>query len=175
MAFVRPVMRSALDRSGAPGRALELLNRILVEERRTGLFVTVLAGVLELDSGAFTFANAGHEMPLVVPADGSAPRWIEGGGALVGMFDRLDITPETVVIAPGDRLVLYTDGITDAAEPGGGRFGIERFRELAGETSTGTAGETCTSVIQAVLRFQGDAEAADDLALLVLRRLPAER
>ena len=103
----------------------------------------------------------------------SPPRWIEGGGPLVGLFARLDITPETVVVGPGDRLVLYTDGIADAASPGGARFGVERFRALAGETSAGTAGETCTSVIQAVLHFQADAEAADDLALLVLRRLPA--
>lgn len=175
MAFVRPVMRSALDRSGDPARALELLNRILVEERRTGLFVTVLAGVLDLDTGAFSFANAGHEMPLVVPADGSGPRWLEGGGPLVGLFDRLDIVPETAVVGAGDRLVLYTDGIPDAASPGGMRFGVERFRLLAGETSAGTAWETCTSVIESVLRFQGVAEAADDLALLVLRRLPADR
>jgi sigma-B regulation protein RsbU (phosphoserine phosphatase) len=175
MAFVRPVMRSALDRSGDPGRALELLNRILVEERRTGLFVTVLAGVVDLDTGAFTFANAGHEMPMLVPADGSGPRWLDGGGPLVGLFSRLDIEPATVIVAAGDRLVLYTDGITDAAAPGGGRFGIERFHALAGETHAGSAGDTCTAVIDAVLRFQGDAEPADDLALLVLRRLPAPR
>jgi sigma-B regulation protein RsbU (phosphoserine phosphatase) len=173
MAFVRPVMRSALDRSGDPGRALELLNRILVEERRTGLFVTVLAGVLDLDAGAFTFANAGHEMPLLVPADGSGPRWLEGGGPLVGLFARLDIEPATVVVGPGDRLVLYTDGVTDAAAPGGGRFGIERFHDLAGGSHAGSAGDTCSAVIDAVLGFQGDAEPADDLALLVLRRLPA--
>jgi serine phosphatase RsbU (regulator of sigma subunit) len=173
MAFVRPVMRSALDRSGDPGRALELLNRILVEERRTGLFVTVLAAVLDLDSGAFTFANAGHEMPMLVAADGSGLRWLDGGGPLVGLFDRLDIEPATVVVGPGDRLVLYTDGITDAAAPGGGRFGIGRFEALAGGTHEGTAGDTCTAVIDAVLGFQGAAEPADDLALLVLRRLPA--
>lgn len=173
MAFVRPVMRSALDRSGDPGRALELLNRILVEERRTGLFVTVLAGVLDLDSGAFTFANAGHEMPLLVPGDGSAPRWLESGGPLVGLFTRLDIEPASVVVAPGDRLVLYTDGITDAVAPGGGRFGIDRFHELAGRTRGGSAEATCSTVIDAVLGFQADAEAADDLALLVIRRVPA--
>jgi len=173
MAFVRPVMRSALDRSGDPARALELLNGILVEERRTGLFVTVLAGVLDLDSGAMTFANAGHELPLLVPADGTAPIWIEGGGPLVGMFDRLDIVPQTIVVAPGDRLVLYTDGIADAAAPGGGRFGMDRFEALVSATRSGTAGDSCTAVIGAVLEFQGNAEPADDLALLVLRRLPS--
>ena len=104
---------------------------------------------------------------------GPAPRWLEGGGPLVGLFSRLDIEPTTVVVAPGDRLVLYTDGITDAAAPGGGRFGIDRFQALAGGTHRGTADDTCTAVIDAVLGFQGDAEPADDLALLVLRRLPA--
>lgn len=172
MAFVRPVMRSALDRSGDPATALELTNRILVDERRTGLFVTVLAGVLDLDTGRFTFANAGHEMPLLVPGDGSSARWIEGGGPLVGMFGRLDLTTETVMIQPGDRLVLYTDGITDAASPEGVRFGIERFHDLAGGTHHGHAEDTCRAVIQSVLEFQGDAEPADDLALLALRRLP---
>ena len=172
MAFVRPVMRSALDRSADPVAALESTNRILVDERRTGLFVTILAGVLDLDTGVFTFANAGHDMPLLVPGDGSAPRWVEGGGPLVGMFGRLDLTAETVELQLGDRLLLYTDGITDAASADGSRFGTKRFRRLAGDTHHAAAVETCRAVIQSVLGFQGDAEPADDLALLVFRRLP---
>ena len=174
MAFVRPVMRSALDRSGDPVMALELTNHILVDERRTGLFVTMLAGVLDLDSGILTFANAGHEMPLLVPGDGSPPRWIEGGGPLVGMFGKLNLTAETLAIQPGDRLLLYTDGIADAASASveGARFGTARFARLAGGTSDGTAQATCEAIIDSVLAFQGDSEPADDLALLVLRRLP---
>jgi phosphoserine phosphatase RsbU/P len=173
MAFVRPVLRSALDRSGDPVQALELTNHILVDERRTGLFVTILAGVLDLDTGVFSFANAGHEMPLLVPGDGSAARWIPGGGPLIGVFGRLDLTLESVEIRPGDRLVLYTDGITDAASPGGERFGVAAFEQLAGDSYRGSAIETCAAVIGPVLRFQGDANPADDLALLVLRRVPA--
>lgn len=175
MAFVRPVMRSALDRSGDPVQALELTNRILVDERRTGLFVTILAGVLELDTGIFRFANAGHEMPLLVPGDGSPARWIEGGGPLVGLFGRLDLTEETLVIQPGDRLILHTDGITDAASPAGERFGLPRFEALAGASHDGSARETVTTVIDSVLAFQGDAEPADDLALLVVRRAGPDR
>ena len=142
MAFVRPVMRSALDRSADPVLALELTNRILVDERRTGLFVTILAGVLDLDTGVFRFANAGHEMPLLVPGDGSPARWVEGGGPLVGMFGRLDLTRRRCAAA-WRPAALYTDGITDAASADGSRFGIERFLELAGETYHGTAVDTC--------------------------------
>jgi phosphoserine phosphatase RsbU/P len=172
MAFVRPVMRSAMDRSGDPVQALELINRILVDERRTGLFITILAGVLDLDSGRFTFASAGHERPLLVAAGSSTPIWVEGGGPLVGMFGRLDLAAQTVDVEPGDRLVLYTDGITDAASPAGARFGIEEFASLAGESHLGSAEDTARAVIQSVLAFQGDAMPADDLALLVLRRAP---
>ena len=174
MAFVRPVMRSALDRSGDPVEALELTNRILVDERRTGLFVTVLAGVLELDTGLFSYANGGHELPMIVPADGGEVRSLPGGGPLLGMFGRLGVDLMRIRIEPGDALVLFTDGVTDARAPGPGgeRFGEERFRAaLRGGANRVLA--PCRDVIDQVLAFQGDAEPADDLALLVLRRQPA--
>lgn len=171
MAFVRPIMRTAMDRSGDPVEALERTNTILVDERRTGLFVTVLAGVLNLDTGDFTFANAGHEMPLIVPADGSEPRAIPGGGTLLGMFGRLGVALERVRIEPGNALVLYTDGVTDARAADGQRFGEERFRAALRAGSSRRLAP-CLEVIDQVLAFQGDAEPADDLALLVFRRLP---
>ena len=174
MAFARPIIRSALDRTGDPVLALERVNHILVDERRTGLFVTVLAGVLDLDTGVFTFANAGHEMPILAGPDGSEPRWVPGGGPLVGVFGRLDLAAERLEIKPGERLVLFTDGITDAAAPSGERFGQDRLLQAIAETCrTGGAVDTCRAVIQGVLAFQAEALPADDLALLVLRRLPA--
>ena len=174
MAFVRPILRTALDRSGDPVAALELVNSILVNERRTGLFVTVLAGVLNLDTGGFEFANAGHEMPLVSPPDGSEPRSILGGGPLLGVFGRLDLTLERCEIRPGERLILYTDGITDAQSSTGERFGTTRLLStIAQSCFGGTASDTSRAVIQSVLGFQGAASPADDLALVVFRRLPA--
>jgi sigma-B regulation protein RsbU (phosphoserine phosphatase) len=173
MAFVRPIMRSTLDYSADPVAALERTNHVLVDERRTGLFVTVLAGVLDLDTGVFTFANAGHEMPLLAPPGGEEPRFVPGGGPLIGVFGRLDLSPLSVEIRPGDRLVLYTDGITDAQAPDGGRFGTQRLRDAVRDSCDGQAWETCRAVIGGVLEFQGDAQPADDLALLVFRRLPA--
>jgi sigma-B regulation protein RsbU (phosphoserine phosphatase) len=172
MAFVRPIMRTAMDRSGDPVLALERTNQILVEERRTGLFITVLAGVLDLDSGVFSYANAGHEMPLLAPPDGE-PRWVEGGGPLLGMFSRLDLRLEQVTIAPGERLILYTDGITDAQAPSGERFGADRLVATIRATCSGSAKDTCRAVIQGVRGFQADATPADDLAFLVFRRLGA--
>lgn len=173
MAFVRPVMRAALDRSANPAEALERTNTILVEERHTGLFVTVLAGVLDLDTGWFTYANGGHEMPLVVPADGSEPRALGGSGTLLGMFPRLGVTIEQARIGPGDSLVLYTDGVTDARAAGGERYGEARFRAALRRSARPGSPAPCREVIDDVMAFQGSGEPADDIALLVLRRLPA--
>jgi len=176
MAFVRPILRSAIDRSGDPVEALERTNRILVEERRTGLFVTVLAGILDLDSGGFAFANGGHEPPLLVRGDGSGASLVLGSGPLLGMFDRLHVPLETIELQRGDALVLYTDGITDAASPSGERFGEARFVEALGGfagTRLTPAATTCRAVIDSVAVFQGGAEPADDLALLILHREPS--
>lgn len=181
MAFVRPVVRTALDRSGDPVEALNRTNRILVEERPTGLLVTVLAATLDLDTGELVFANAGHEPPLLVPGSGAEPRWIEGHGTLIGAFRDPGLERSSVTIPVAGRLLLYTDGITDATSPAGERYGEGRLHDTAtagaGQTNAGggeaTAGETVQGVIGDVLRFQGEADPADDLALLVLRRLPA--
>jgi sigma-B regulation protein RsbU (phosphoserine phosphatase) len=173
MAFVRPIIRTALDRTGDPVAALERTNKILVEERPTGLFVTVLAGVLDLDTGRFTFANAGHEPPLVARPDGTPVQAFEAAGPLVGAFRELGLAETTIDLEPGDRLVLYTDGITDAVTADRERYGEDRFRRSVAAASRGTAGETARALIDDVLEHQAAADPADDLALLIFRRLPA--
>jgi serine phosphatase RsbU (regulator of sigma subunit) len=170
MAFLRPVIRAALDHTGDPAEAFERVNRILVEERQTGMFVTALCGVLDLQGGAFRFASAGHEAPIHVPADGSAPSSAPDGGALMGLFERLDLQEQRLRVGPGDLLALYTDGVTDAVSPAGERFGYERLLEVLARDRTAAADAVVQAVVADVLAFQGDREPADDLALLVLRR-----
>ena len=168
MAFIRPVVRSAMDHTGDPVAALERVNRILVEERPTGLLVTVLCAVLDLDTGDLVYANAGHELPLVIRADGALEE-LAAAGPLLGAFRSLDLERGTARLEAADTLVLYTDGVTDAARPGGERFGIDRFRGLVREHCAVSAGAVVRTVMDAVATWEGD-EPADDLALLVVRR-----
>jgi sigma-B regulation protein RsbU (phosphoserine phosphatase) len=169
MAFVRPVIRAALDRTADPVVALERTNHILVDERPTGLMVTVLCGILDLDSGLFRFANAGHEPPLVVGADGGPVRVIDTAGPLLGAFRSLGLEASTTTLRVGDSLVLYTDGVTDAARAGGERFGSDRFEVLVREHCAVSASSVVETVMAAVSDWEGS-EPADDLALLVVRR-----
>lgn len=169
MAFVRPVLRAALDRTGNPVQALERTNRILVEERPTGLMVTVLCGILDLDTGEFRFANAGHEPPLVIRAGARHPTWVEASGSIIGAFRSPRLAETSLTLQGGDGLVLYTDGVTDAAAPDGERFGADRFAELIRVTCPTGAGPAVATIMGAVSEWEGDVP-ADDLALLVIRR-----
>jgi sigma-B regulation protein RsbU (phosphoserine phosphatase) len=171
MAFVRPVVRAAMDHTGDPVAALERTNWILTAERPTGLLVTVLCGVLDLDSGELRFANAGHEPPLLVRGGAAAPRLEEltEAGPLLGAFRSLDLPIGTARLGRDDVLVLYTDGVTDAASPAGERFGDERFRGLVRDQCAVSASAVVDGVMSAVGAWEGD-EPADDLALLVVRR-----
>jgi len=171
MAFVRPVIRAAIDRTGDPVEALERTNRILVGERRTGLFVTVLCGVLDLQSGELVLANAGHEQPILLAADGSGPIGVGESGPLVGAFGRLDLRPTTVSLALGDRLLLYTDGVTDAASAAGERFGDERLLDVLANAGPGSAEALVRLVADEIAAFSGGAEPADDVAMLVVERM----
>jgi phosphoserine phosphatase RsbU/P len=171
MAFVRPLMRAALDRTARPADALERTNRILVDERRTGLFVTALCGVVDLATGIVLFANAGHELPILVPGDGSPIRSLPGSGPLLGAFGRLEVDDVRLELRPNDALILYTDGITDALNPAGERYGERRLLDTTRRARTGSAAEICRGIVGSVTRFQAGAPEADDLALLIVRRL----
>jgi serine phosphatase RsbU (regulator of sigma subunit) len=148
---------------------LRTLNRAL-KARNTGPFCTVVYGTLRPQStgATFTFACAGHPRPIVARADGSAA--FHGRyGTLIGVLDDIEVTATTVDLAPGDALVLYTDGVTDVPPP----YEIEEHDLLAlvqrATTRTRTAealADTIEAELTAVLPLE---RRHDDIALLVLR------
>jgi sigma-B regulation protein RsbU (phosphoserine phosphatase) len=173
MAFARPLMRSALDQARDPVVAVERTNTILVAERRSSLFITALAGVLDLRTHVLRLANAGHEPPLFVPGDRSRPiRWLTGSGPLLGAFATLGIAPCEVQLAPGDLVLLYTDGVTDTRGPSRERFGDDRLLAVVEDARGASTQEVVDAVVAATHTFQGDQPAADDVTIVAVRRAP---
>ena len=170
MAFARPVIHSALQAASGPADALRRTNRILVDELRTTLFITALAGRLELATGRASIANAGHEPPLVIPGDGGPIVTIEGGGPMLGMSSPLDLTEVEVGLAPGDKLLLYTDGVTDALTSTGERFGQDRMIATIEAARGGSANDLVGALSGAVRRFCEDVVPADDVAIVSIGR-----
>jgi sigma-B regulation protein RsbU (phosphoserine phosphatase) len=172
MAFTRPLIRSAVDQARDPVVALERTNRILVEERRSALFITALCAILDLRTSHLRLANAGHEPPLVVPGDGRPIRWLTGAGPLLGAFTTLDLVPCELQLAPGDLVVLYTDGVTEARAPSGERFGDDRLLDAVEGARRGSANDVVEAIVAATRAFQADMPPADDVTLVALRRDP---
>jgi sigma-B regulation protein RsbU (phosphoserine phosphatase) len=175
MAFARPLIHAAVDNAAAPVEALERTNRILVEERRSSLFITALCAIVELRSGILRLANAGHEPPLFVPGDGGPVRWLEGSGPLLGAFGRLELGECRADLAPGDLVLLYTDGVTDARAASGERFGDDRLLDVIARCRGGSAREAVERIAEASRAFQGEMPAADDVTIVAIKRTERAR
>ena len=170
MAFARPLIHAAVDNARAPAEALLRTNRILVEERRSALFITALCAIVDLATGQLRLSNAGHESPLLVPGDGGPVRWLEGSGPMIGAFGSLELGECRSDLAPGDTVLLYTDGVTDARASSGERFGDERLLEVIDRCRGETARQTVDSIAAATRAFQGEMPAADDVTIVAIRR-----
>jgi hypothetical protein len=172
MAFSRPLLHAAIDHTTDPASALERTNDILVGERRTSLFITALCARLDLRSGRLLLANAGHEPPLFIPADGSPLGLVLGSGPLLGAFPQLGLPCIEAWMAPGDVCLFYTDGVTDARAASGERFD-ERGLFAAIERVRGGSAQVIMDAIVADLEaFTAGAEPADDITMVALGRRP---
>ncbi len=168
-AMARYTLRALSVPGAAPSTALAGLNQHMVDETEDETYLTVATGVLtprqdgQLD---VVLALGGHAQPMLLPHDGPVRPVGEPGGA-IGLFPEIDLTDIAVRLRPGDALVLYTDGVTEARGESG-LFGEQRLVELL-EGARGLAATSLAGcVADAVLRFQDD-DAADDIALLVVR------
>jgi len=130
------------------------------------MYVTVFYGVLRLADRRLTYARAGHDKPLLQHADGSVDV-LDGAGRFLGMLDVLTLEERSVQLRAGDRLVMYSDGVQDAMNHAGERYGLERLRQVMARHRASRAQPLADAVIQDVLTFQGDAPQFDDITLLV--------
>lgn len=177
MAFARPLFRAIADQYPGPGAALTQANRVLVLERPTPLFTTAFMGIVDSATGVLRYASAGHEPPLVVSAGSGRVRRLDAAGPLLGAFPTIALGERATQLRPGDLLLLHTDGAIDARDPSRRRFGDVRLARAAGSARGGSAAELVAAVAGAVARFTAGEPAADDLALVAVRRdpVPAER
>jgi len=173
-ALARHTIRTASFYEREPSRILERLNHILVhDDDRRRLCTAVCARIepREGDGVAMTLACAGHPLPLRSRPDGTVDE-LGRPGTLLGAFPQGHWSDVTLRLEPGDDVLLYTDGVTDIRGPHD-RFGARRLRELVAGTAGQPAGAVATAVVEALVGFQDQEAQRDDIALLVLRALPA--
>ena len=172
MAISKALYKStALRRHGQVAAMMREADAEISRDNTEGLFVTALAGILDARTGALEYCSAGHEPPFLLPRAGRPlMRLTEGGGPPLCAADGFPYDAATRQLEPGDTLCLITDGITEAAAPDGTLYGRPRLEALLGGLApAASAGEIGEAIRRDVAAFTGDAEASDDMAILVLR------
>lgn len=155
----------------SPDRLLEELNRRLFARRIGSSFVTALVGVYDADSGMLEFAGAGHPPPLVHGAGGVRELELDGGPPL-GILDTIGSSVTTRKFVPGERVLLYTDGISEAMSPTNELFGVSRVARAmeAAPSAPGEPGAVLRTLDDAIRAHIGTAKPGDDQTALVLER-----
>ena len=169
MVMTRTLMRATAVRYvDAPGRVLASVNDFLEQNNSEELFVTLFYGVLDDRTGEFVYANGGHNPPILVDRNGANPLAMTGGVAL-GMFDGLDYDDSRVDMEPGARLVLFSDGVTEAFNDSDEAFGDDRLLDATRALSPDQSPEQdVTDIVSAVDEFAGEAPQFDDITCVVL-------
>jgi serine phosphatase RsbU (regulator of sigma subunit) len=167
MAMCRAIIRAAALNGRSPADLLQRTNHLLMCEQRSWPFLTVFFASLNTKTGQLTYATGGHDRPYWVQAGRAQP--LAGRGMLLGALPDIYVEEETITLAPGDALILYTDGITEARSEED-MFGELRLQEVIEAAAQTPAVQIAQSIFQAVTRFAGSTPQADDMTLVALKR-----
>lgn len=171
MASARTTLRAESISGYGPGDVLRRTNRVLRLDRQAPLSLSAFYALLHRETGRLTFANAGHERPLWVRA-GRSVETLDGHDIVLGLFADVPYREWTVEMAPGDCLVLYTDGVTEARDESGDFFGDSRLEQVVAASAGGSTQELIQAIVDALASFAGATPPADDCTIVVLKRTP---
>ena len=171
MALSKALYKSAALRSLPDlGRTMAEANVEITRENPEFLFVTAVACMLDVETGELAYCNAGHEPPHAIAADGKKVRQLEGGGPPLCTLENFPYQTAHTRMAPGESLVLVSDGVPEAMNPAGELFGRARLARLLGAMPAGLSAEKRVKAVNdEVHRFSAGAEMADDVTILVVR------
>ena len=154
-----------------PGRILSRAGDDLAQDNESCMFVTIFCGLLNMRTGEVRMASAGHNPPVLLRAGGQADYLPTRGEPVAGAMEGVAYTTDTLTLAPGDTILLYTDGVTEAMSPVNELYGEDRLLALAPELTGQDTREVCARVERGVRAFAAGAEQSDDITLLALRYL----
>ena len=165
----RTVLRGAAIGTSNPGEVLFEMNNSLYENNEAAMFVTVFYAVFDPVNRQFTYANGGHNSPLIVNSDGQATMLPLTGGIALAMMPDIEYGYNSVTLAPGDTVVLYTDGVTEAIDESEEEFGVQRLQSVFSSAPPGDARQANGAVFDAVNDFVGETPQFDDITCVTFR------
>jgi serine phosphatase RsbU (regulator of sigma subunit)/putative methionine-R-sulfoxide reductase with GAF domain len=170
MTVARTLIHAAAQSARSPAKTLEQVNRMLLQSSNQGLFVTVFYAILNLVTGQLEYTNAGHNLPLLLRRNKNQVVWLEKGSMPLGVDAGLVLEDKTLQIRPGDHLVMYTDGVTEARSPVDAIFGEGKLYGLLRTYSWQNELPLIEMLDSKLIEFQGSAPPSDDVTIYVIRR-----
>ena len=166
----RTLLKSTAMGDIEPGEVLREVNEQMQEDNEAGMFVTVLYAVYDPSNGELTYANGGHNSPLLVHADRTCSLLPSTDGIALGVAPGIQYRQNTLTLSPGDTVVFYTDGVTEAMNGDGEQFGLERLHKLFEAAPHRDPERANLAIFEAVNAFGGDTPQSDDITCLTFHR-----
>jgi sigma-B regulation protein RsbU (phosphoserine phosphatase) len=173
MMITRTLLKATALAVADPGRCLARVNDLLCQENDQMMFVTLFYAVLDPRSGELVYANGGHNPPCVLRRNGEVALLPGTGGVALGVMDGIDYVVERQRLAPGEALFCYTDGVTEALNPGKEEYAEARLLAVLDVAGELPVRDIADQVVDDVTRFAADEPQADDITCLVVRYRPA--
>lgn len=169
-ALARSALRAQLASGGGPGEVLSALNRLLHEDLgRAELFITIFCASYDAPARTLRYANAGHVPPLLFRRAEPSCNWLDAEGLIIGVQEEVTFEEKSLQLRPGDLLLLYTDGVTEARAANDELFGMGRLCDIIGRNEASSPGEILDAVRSELTLFTGTAALEDDLTMVILK------
>lgn len=165
----RTLLKGAAIGLGKPNEVLAEVNNLLCEDNEAAMFVTLIYAVYDPSTRILTFANGGHNTPVLVNTDGNPKRLPLTGGVALGLVPDLEYQQRSITLAPNDNVIFYTDGVTEAMNEGEEEFGMQRLEALFKQSTLESARQVNELVVDAVMDFAGLAPQSDDITCMTMR------
>ncbi len=169
MALSRTILRTVGINRRDPAEVLMRVNEIINYDAESDLFVTVFYAVWDPKTGYLSYANGGHNPPLLLKANGDHS-WLRAPGIALGIVPEIEIPSNTLEVEPGDTLVLYTDGVTEAVNTDLDEYGTERLNWTARSLHTQAPQAIVGGITESVREHTGDTPQFDDVTMVILQR-----
>ena len=171
MALTRTLLRAVAIGGRTASEALMRTNDLILNDVRSDLFVTIFYMVVDPATARIDFANAGHNPPLLVRAARASIEYLSEHGIALGVVPNATFVEQSLIAEPGDVLVLYTDGLTEALNSANDEFGLERLGRCVLDHQHYGADDIVRAIRQALRTHLGDEQPFDDITLVVVKRV----
>lgn len=171
MAVSRTLIKAYGIHGLSSSECIRQVNDLLCEESLNSMFVTAIYGIYNIPDGTIEYTNAGHNFPFILKSDGSVRMVKSHVNLVLGIMEDVDFEPDTMKLEPGDTLVTYTDGVTEAENTEHGQYSEAALENLLKTLKGADARHIAESILASVQSFASGADQSDDITQLIIRRI----